>query len=304
MKLLEKRPEDRYPSTEVLLQALWSTGRERTSGAWKVPLFDREGRPEELPPQEVGGQPVQPSAEGERPSETRQEAPARPARPGRPRWPRVLLASLTVAGLALWLVHSTLVPIPEAPLPGSDRSKKGSPPVSTSSRSNPSSLLAAWLCAAAGLGCPAAQVKPPGPVDCPKEAIEAMEGLRVWDASRIDLLVDINQPAVDTLQPGHGTTGGVYQEGPVIGRVTLGTGNLPVETLLHGHLWTGPGIIKEDGRPAVMGRYTLAILPDGRKYPVCFALGDDGRLAWAEGSKPGAAVLGREQPALSVHRWP
>ena len=37
-RLLEKRPEDRYPSAEALLQALWDAAKERSKKAWKVPL--------------------------------------------------------------------------------------------------------------------------------------------------------------------------------------------------------------------------------------------------------------------------
>ena len=66
----------------------------------------------------------------------------------------------------------------------------------------------------------------------------------------------------------------------------------------------------EDGkprlnRPAVMGRYTLAVLPDGRKYPVCIVTGgrDDGRVPKHNGSKLGAAVLNRELPMSPVKRW-
>ncbi|WP_257461531.1 hypothetical protein [Archangium lipolyticum] len=87
-----------------------------------------------------------------------------------------------------------------------------------------------------------------------------------------------------------------------------GDGNLPVGTLLHGRLWSGPGIYELEGDekvPAVLGRYTLAVLPDGRKYPVCIVLGEtDGRVAKVEGSKPGAAVLARELPVSPVWRWP
>jgi eukaryotic-like serine/threonine-protein kinase len=91
-------------------------------------------------------------------------------------------------------------------------------------------------------------------------------------------------------------------------RETRGDGNLPEGTLLHGQLWTGPGIDEVWGkkkRPAVMGRYTQAILPDGRKYPVCIVLGErDGRVAVWEGSKPGAFLLGRNGPVSVVWRWP
>nr|WP_253910606.1 serine/threonine protein kinase [Pyxidicoccus fallax] len=38
MRLLAKRPEDRYPNTEALLQALWDVAKEKRQSAWKVSL--------------------------------------------------------------------------------------------------------------------------------------------------------------------------------------------------------------------------------------------------------------------------
>jgi serine/threonine-protein kinase len=38
MRLLEKRPEDRYSNAEALLQALWHAAKERTRRTWKVRL--------------------------------------------------------------------------------------------------------------------------------------------------------------------------------------------------------------------------------------------------------------------------
>ncbi|WNG45828.1 protein kinase [Archangium minus] len=296
LKLLEKNPEERYPSTEALLQALEAAAeRERGTPAWKVPLFPSEGSPEKPPPQES----APPAQLSER---VREAAEVAPGRPRRARKPLLLLASVAVLALVLWLARSTLAPPPEALLPGSGRSEKGSPPVSTSARSTPSSLLTTWLCAIAGLGCPGAQVRPPEPADCPKEATEAMfQELKVRTASPLRAVVDINQP-------GDMSETGVYQEGPVIGRLTVGDGNLPEGTVLHGRLWMGPGIFDIAGsveRPAVMGRYTQAVLPNGRKYPVCIVLGDrDGRVPKEEGSTPGAAVLARELPVSAVWRWP
>jgi serine/threonine-protein kinase len=313
MKLLEKKPEARYPSTEALLQALEEAAEsERQSPGWKVPLFPAEDSPAEPPPQEEAA----PSA---RPPETAREAPEEappptqeatqaeaqqeaPGRPRRAKWLLALLASLTVLGLALWLAHSTLAPPPEALMPGPGRSEKGSPPVSTPARSTPSSFLAAWLCTIAGLGCPAAQVRPPEPADCPKEATEAMFGeLKVQTGRGLRAVVDINQP-------GDFSEEGVYQDGPVIGRLVEGAGSLPEGTLLHGHLWTGPGIYDletNEKREAVLGRFTLAVLPDGQKRPVCIVLGgQDGRVPKGEGSKPGAVRLPRELPVSAVWRWP
>jgi serine/threonine protein kinase len=46
MRLLEKRPEDRYESAEALLQALWDANKERSSRSWRTPLvLPPEGPP-------------------------------------------------------------------------------------------------------------------------------------------------------------------------------------------------------------------------------------------------------------------
>jgi serine/threonine-protein kinase len=312
MKLLEKRPEDRYPSTRALLQALETAAeQERTTPAWKVPLVVAAGSPSAPAPGEEAAPPAPPAPPPQ--EETRAEAPrGPPAGPGRP--PRArrylrLLVSLSVLGLALWLACLTLVTPPEALLPGSGRSEKGSPPVSTPARSTPLNLLTAWLCAVTGLGCPAAQVKPPEPADCPPEATEAMfRELKIDMDSPLRAVVDINQPLPPDDMLNDMTAYGVYQDGPIISRITEGDGNLPEGTLLHGYLWTGPGIYEDAGSrklPAVMGRYTQAVLPDGRKYPVCIVLGSfDGRVPKEERSTAGAAVIGRELPVSVVERWP
>ncbi len=182
--------------------------------------------------------------------------------------------------------------------------------MSTPPRSAPS-LLTAWLCAVAGLGCPGAQVKPPAPENCSKDALAAMfQELNLSTNRYLRAIVDIRQEYDDlSYEPNMG----IYQEGPVIGRVLDGYGNVPRGTLLYGRLWMGPGIYNQDpwtgevflNEPAVLGRYTQAELPDGRKYPVCIVLGDrDGRIAKMEGSPPGAAVLNRTAPMSVVIRWP
>ncbi|MFL5358795.1 serine/threonine protein kinase [Archangium sp.] len=322
MKLLEKKPENRYPSTDALLQALErASEQERETPSWKTPLLTAENSPPTPTPFEVEPQsaplpetPREAQAETQPPKEEwaqaegRQEPPAVPGGPRRARWHLVLLACLTLLGLVLGLAHFTLAPPPGAvssPAP----SDKGSPSMPSSAphqdstpATSRSGFLAAWLCAVAGLGCPAAQVKPPEPSDCPKDAVETMfQELKLREASELRAVVDINQPG-DTSEEG------VYQDGPVIGRLTVGDGNLPEGTLLHGRLWTGPGIYDLETnveRPAVMGRYTLAVLPDGRKFPVCIVLGNpDGRVPKRENSKEGTAVLNREVPVSAVWSWP
>jgi serine/threonine-protein kinase len=98
---------------------------------------------------------------------------------------------------------------------------------------------------------------------------------------------------------------GIYQEGPVVGRITYGDGLLVEGTLMYGHLWIGPGLMDDFGREAVIGRYTKAVLPNGREYPVCIALGGpDGRMPRVPGSKPGTVELPRISPVNAVWRWP
>ena len=170
------------------------------------------------------------------------------------------------------------------------------------SSSSPPALLTAWLCAAFGLGCPGAQVKPPEPADCPETATQAMfQELKIRTGSALQAVVDLNQP-------GDLSEEGVYQDGPLMSRVNRGAGNLSEGTLLLGYLWTGPGIYDREAsmeREAVLGRYTEAVLPDGRKYPVCIVLGgQDGRVPKGAGSKPGAVLLPRALPVSPVWRWP
>ena len=77
---------------------------------------------------------------------------------------------------------------------------------------------------------------------------------------------------------------------------------LPEGTLLYGQLWT-EGISKL-GDEAVMGRYTEALLPDGRRVPICFSLNDStGLIFKLPGSKPGAVVLRRRSVAFAVEQW-
>ncbi len=179
-------------------------------------------------------------------------------------------------------------------------------PASTSHDVSPPrpGILATWLCAALGLGCPGAQVRPPGPEDCPREAREAMKELGFNNGSSFMVIVDIRQP-------GEQYDAGLYQDGPVVGRFVkqyMSRQFLPEGTLLHGRLWTtgiSVDVYREGLRPGVIGRYTQAVLPDGRSYPVCIVMGnDDGRVLKQQGSTPELTVLGRSMPMSAVWRWP
>jgi serine/threonine protein kinase len=316
LKLLEKRPEDRYPHTDALLQALEKASEhERKSPAWKVPLFPdgfAEAMPEEqeesaqvAPKVEEARAPESPlSQEGAQPAEAQ---PARNARRGR--WLIALVVGLILLGaIGLLSGRAMLAPSPAAAPDASAPVQRGTPsvphlatpqtPASSSHHSSRSSLLAVWLCAATGLGCPAVQVRPE-PAPCPTEATEAMfQELQIRTASPLRAVVDVDQP-------GEAWDWGLYRDGPVVGRITVGEGLLVEGSLLYGHLWTGPGLTDEVGREAVIGRYTRALLPDGKEYPVCIALGGpDGRMPRIPDSASNSVQLNRDSPVNAVWRWP
>ncbi|HEX8822235.1 MAG TPA: protein kinase [Archangium sp.] len=327
MKLLEKQPGARYPDTQALLQALWAAGKERTSPAWKVPLLastteapveatveEKEAwlarRQQEAAPTAEEAPPPEDARPGK--EEARQEVPPPQERRTWRTWHLagmgVLL--LSVLFLALWLVRSTLRSPPPSEPTASVAIEKGSAPVPTSTTSQDSAptrgnssfrWLAVWLCTATGMGCPSAQVRP-APGACSDEARRNMfEVLKLNEGMRIQALVDIHQP-------GEPTEEGTYHDGPIVSRVVQrewSPPQMPGGTLLYGQLWTELGLQNQVGDEAVLGRYTQALLPDGRMLPVCMVLGHPEGLAekWP-GSKPGAAVLKRELPVFAVWRWP
>ncbi|QQR44570.1 serine/threonine protein kinase [Myxococcus xanthus] len=329
MRLLEKRPEARYPSAEALLQALWDAAKDRKHPDWQVSLAlppPEEQSDERETEEETPGGPTQaahphvagesPAVEGvERAVEEDELAQAAVEMSVTPvlegvddvsskapvltRWRFVLwsLCSLLVLSLALWLGTSTLA----------TTSDKGSPPVPTSTpespltalRSGPSKLLTATLCAVAGLACPAAQVRPE-PAECPEVAREAMfRTLGVDTTKGLKAVIDVNQP-------GDQSQLGTYGNGSVVGRIagySWADPSLPDGTLLYGRLWTG--LVDEYGRPAAMVRYSEAKLPNGRTFPVCIVAGNpDGRVRTQPGSNGDAAALPRELPVSAVERWP
>jgi serine/threonine-protein kinase len=142
-------------------------------------------------------------------------------------------------------------------------------------------------------------VKPPKPTDCPKEVTDVMfKELELHTGLAMQVVIDVNQPRKE------GEPRGLYQDGPVVGRVWYGQGRLVEGTLLYGYLWTGPGIKDEDGDEAIIGRYTKALLPDGKEYPVCLSLnGPPGRMDRVPGSKPGTVSLPREHTVTAVWRF-
>lgn len=306
LRLLAKRPDERYPDAEALLRALWDAAKEKRTPAWKAPLPIPPGGPFRAPDlkEDVSQSPPEKRAPAEA-----QEQEATPSRlklvlmvlwaftPRRVKWLGAVLLAVTGLLLALWLGHPTLAP--------SSPSQKGSASVTThNTQSAGAARLVALLCAATSLGCPGAQVQPPRPEACPPDAQRAMrEVLKVDEDTELAAIIDVNQPGDENEM-------GTYHDGPVVGQVvtTWDTDpRLPGGTLLYGRLWTGPEITFR-GRPAVIGRYTEARLPDGRRLPVCFVLGlpneGQGRVYAWPGSKPGAAQLQRLQKVSAANHWP
>lgn len=320
MRLLEKRPEDRYESAETLHQALWEAAKERKSRNWKVPLALPESGPPPVTQEEMEDRKLWQQESERRAQEARkQEAEAlsdkqalekirtaakefeaelvaleeEQARRSKRRWRVAAGVGVLFLGLALfaalqvWLTPATTSPA---------ASEKGSSLMSPLRNSRPVRAVAAWLCATFTVGCPAAQVRPL-PEDCAPEAVRSMEELHLLREG-YQVIIDINQPGKEQQE-------GIYRPGPIVSKVVKysWTGPLPEGTLLYGQLWT-EGLTKF-GQEAVLGRYTEALLPDGRRVPVCFVLGDlTGLTIKNPGSKPGEARLPREWSALAVERWP
>ena len=290
LRLLEKRPEDRYESAEALLQALWDAAKERSKRPWKVPLRLPPEGPAPITQDEVEERRLQKQeaerraqeAQKQKAEELAQEeafedlsatilelgtevSAAREKAARLKKWWRLttLVMSPLFLGLVLaaawwvWLAPATISPA---------EFEKGNPIVSTLSNSRPSRAVATWLCATLAVGCAGAQVRPL-PADCPRETRQTMDklGLLPLGDSRKSYraIIDINQP-------GNAGDEGIYRTGKLISRLI--TGPLPEGALLYGQIWTeGLTIV---GLKAVYGRYTEVLLPDGRRLPVCMVLGD------------------------------
>ncbi|WP_224364958.1 serine/threonine protein kinase [Hyalangium versicolor] len=321
LRLLEKRPEDRYESAEVLLQALWEANKERSTQTWKMPLAmppegpmpmtqgeeeerrlhqqETERRAQEAQKQKAQELSMAQTLEQFSTAVQQMEADLRiqdeKADRRKQRWRRIALGTGSLLLLLLFWVALQVWRTPVPPLPAA--SAKGNSLVSTLSNSRPVRATAAWLCATFSVGCTAAQVRPL-PEDCPAEAVRNMEEMDLFNRGGYSVIVDINQPGE---QPQEGT----YRPGRIISKVVKypSRGPLPDGTLLYGQLWTEG--LKKEGREVVLGRYNEALLPDGRRFLVCFVLGDQyGLTIKNEGSKPGEALLPRELSALPVRYWP
>ncbi|RKH42377.1 serine/threonine protein kinase [Corallococcus sicarius] len=300
LRLLAKRPEDRFANTEALLQALWDAAKEKKKPEWQVSL--EQPLPEEIAPQEVHGEAGSAEVDVPVPEESEPAADAQPVGAHVPRTRRHVvtwgLCGVLAVLLALWLALSMLAPPPEKGSLSVPTSLTPPSSIAALRRFTPVRQAAAVLCATAGLACPSAPTRPDTNVRCPEVATQAM-------FQQLSLRKDLNA-VIDINQPGDQSQLGTYQDGPIVGRIvgySWSDPALPDGTLLYGRMWTGPGIYEGDDE-AVIARYTEARLPDGRTYPVCIVLGGpEGRVRKLPGSKAGATVLPRELPVSAVWRW-
>ena len=110
-------------------------------------------------------------------------------------------------------------------------------------------------------GCPGAQVRPPPPpppVDCPAEAVKAMEELGVFNPGN-NYRLEIGTALTD---PNMGQSIITVRGGPVTVTTMDDSGKLEAGSTLSGQL-----II---GKERVYGRLTQARVPQGGTFPVCF----------------------------------
>jgi serine/threonine-protein kinase len=154
---------------------------------------------------------------------------------------------------------------------------------------------------------PAVPESPKFPEDCPPEVVRAMyrEGLKLNELFTIHL--DI-QKSIDMKRKDAFPAPKVpVKTGPVLGRLDKsGSDNVfPFGTLFTGYIWT-------DADPEfIYGRYTEALLPDGRKIPICLMVTDIWEMGKdpvkgvrkRSGSRPGATLSSAYVGVILVERY-
>jgi serine/threonine-protein kinase len=173
---------------------------------------------------------------------------------------------------------SPATPLPHtAPRPQGSASsmnlKKPQPPVPATSEKRLNTLMGQCLAVAAtasmAAACSGAPVRPESREPCPREVVRAMErnGLRlnqfahIWlDANDADALEEDEKKPPEDRRP----FAKVYENGPITSRVwESAKSGAPKGTLLYGYIW-----VDADPEYALI-RYTEAVFPNGRKFPVC-----------------------------------
>ncbi|MDC0712663.1 protein kinase [Stigmatella sp. ncwal1] len=293
LKLLSKRPEDRFASAESLFQALWEAAKERTSSTWKVPLDLPESGPAPMTEEE--------HAERQRDEEKNLQAawdqeqeqaeedstdtePPQQKQRVQKAVKTTMACALLISAMALawWMVRvpqgmpaepspiqqkgqevALLEKPPEAetPMPSKEpvpvktpkNASKPSPP--QRDKGTVGKALAIAACTALA-GCPGAQVYPKAyPEPCPAGALETMKKLNIR----------IGETGYAAFFPVGGVRKINVQEGwtsvRLIGRKL---GDLPTGTVLSGRLIFGN---------RVYGRLTQAHF-QGQDIPICVEMRD------------------------------
>jgi len=156
----------------------------------------------------------------------------------------------------------------------------------------------AATCLELSAGCTGAQVRPFEEEPCPADAVAAMRKLGLTERTSGLLVLDVRQPDTGTGELGR------YQDGPITSVIKWDEkGILPSGSLLIGALKTynrGQSMPDVD---VTYGRYTEVRTPEGKRYPVCFLLGNPDGVPQFEASQPGAVALPRTLPFFAVKRF-
>jgi len=283
LRLLAKKPEERYPSAVALYEALEEV-KARADNSWKEPLHQEQraaGKRRTRAPRVLLGLGVGLAlALGAWWLTSRQEmAPLEP-----PPQPAPAVAAPSQAPSP-----ATVAP-PAAPRKDSDSVKQqqtSSPPPEAS----PSGLEAALrklclglyggalqACMAAHSPVPPERPAPP-PQECPARAMETMTalGLRLGDMTSVEW-TKVRGRAFPVREDSPVFVFGVWE-------TSTGEVALPGDTRISGQLYIG--------EKRVYARFTEARTPAGETYPVCLELWDDGELGSAldPKSEPGKPLV-------------
>jgi len=289
LRLLAKKPEERYPSAVALYEAL-EEAKARADANWTVPLHG------ETPPAPPPPAPPPPAAR-------------EPWTPGA----RVLVGVGVGLALALgvWWLTSRQEVAPVGPPPESEwtATRKDDDPVKQQTNAPPTeaplldleSLLrklclglsggALQACMAAHAQVPPERPAPP-PQACPAGAVEAMTalGLRVGDMETVEWTRE---------RPGRAIP--IREDSPVFvfgdWDTPWGQTALPTNTRLSGRLYFG--------EKRVYGRFTEARTPTGETYPVCMEIFDLGKvgLKLEPESEPGKPMVVPDTEVRVVDRF-
>lgn len=155
--------------------------------------------------------------------------------------------------------------------------------------------------------CASVPERPTFPENCPREVVQAMRQAGLKIGTPFYMLLETRHHVDPEELREHPFPKVPVKTGPVIGSIDEhSTPNVfPDGTQFHGYLWT-------DADPElIFGRYTEAVLPDGRRIPICLMVTDDytvqrgpikGTRKRSE-SRPGAVLASPYITALLVERY-